>query len=108
MYYKLSVLGKSINDLLRKFKQGLETSTKEDPNEEEDRIKLIGMMEDVSKETLDVSILDRQNSVLIATAILLVKDHNLDTKSVNLDMPLAVQDNLKQFLLPYLNAVKLD
>ena len=65
-------------------------------------------MEDPSLGTLDVSKLNRKNSALIATAKLFVKNHHCDIKSVNLDMPVVVQDNLQQYLLPYLNAVELD
>jgi hypothetical protein len=69
---------------------------------------MIGFMEDHSEETLNISKLDRKNSALIATARLFVKNHHFDIKSVDLDMPVVVQDNLEQYLLPYLNAVELD
>ena len=66
------------------------------------------MMEATPEDALKVDELSRTASALIATASLLVKNHDFDIQSVKLDMPLVVQDNLELMLLPYLNAVKLD
>ena len=65
-------------------------------------------MENLPKDAFNASNLDRKCSALIATASLLVKNHDFDIKSINLDMPGVVQENLEEMLLPYLNAVKLD
>ena len=69
---------------------------------------LLRRMEDLTKNNLDVSRLDRKSSALIATASIMVNVHDFDIESVELDMPVVVQGNLNEMLLPYFNAVKLD
>ena len=86
----------------------MEKSPDKGLSDDADKRKLLEIMEGHSLETLDFSKVDRKNSYLIATAKLFVKKHRFDIKSINLDMPVVVQDNLVQYLLPYLNAVELD
>ena len=95
-----------MNNLVANFKQTIQKSRTGSREEELDKNNLIRMMN--VKEEMNASQLSRKSSSLIATASLLVKDLCFDIRSVNLEMPIVVQENLVQMLLPYLNAVTLD
>ena len=93
---------------MRTFKQTLENSANGGPSVDADKTNLLLQIEDMQKDATNLSSPGRTTSALIATASLLVNDLEFDIKSVNLDIPVVVQENLEQMLLPYLNAVKLD
>ena len=108
LFFFISItIGEAVVDLLSDFKNILSESKKKEGEEDNDLLKMVKTVEETHLNRMDVSNLDRKCSVLIATAKVMTRS-KLNITTFSLDLPRMVQNNPKDMLKPYMNAVQLD